>query len=71
MPLDRSGTHCVCHWLAVDSGVALARLAYALALHPAGSLSRVAIPVAIGLALLAPSIPVLLEYTAWLFDRIA
>jgi hypothetical protein len=42
----------------------------ALAFHPARSLSRVAIPVAIGLAFLAPCIPVLWDYTAWLYEGI-
>jgi len=39
-----------------------------LAFHPARSLARVAIPVAIGLAFLTPCIPVLWEYTAWLLE---
>jgi hypothetical protein len=42
-----------------------------LALHPVRSLSRVAIPVAIGLAFLAPCIPVLWEYSMWVFGGVA
>jgi hypothetical protein len=36
-----------------------------LALHPARSLKRFAVPLLVGLALLAPCIPVAFMFTAW------
>lgn len=44
---------------------------FLLILHPVRTLKRVAMPVAIGIALLVPCIPTVLAFTSWTFGGFA